>query len=87
MMASEYQVKDAEMQPLGMFETSAIGALTPSMIGDPEIGNIQQHVEFPQFQSILQTLIPTIEVTEIAHIYVKCYNDEINSLLQKPLQK
>ena len=56
-----------------MFEAASIGALTPMMSGAPEVDSVYQHVEFPQFQSVLRTLVPTIELTEIAMIYNQCH--------------
>jgi len=58
-----------------MFETASIGALTPQTPFSPEVEGVQQHVEFPQFQSVLRTLCPNIDLCEIAHIYGICFDE------------
>lgn len=72
-----------------MFETASVGALTPmphnfdgsvTSIGDRSstmagsaYGVSNTHVEYPQFQSICQTLFPPLSVSEIATLYASCH--------------
>lgn len=70
-----------------MFETASVGALTSQTSYDTTSGNNKSsankgsnefgatgaHVEFPQFQSICQTLFPRIPAVEIAALYVSCF--------------
>lgn len=64
-----------------MFETASVGALTPAVeggtggksnLGGAAAAN-SSHVEYPQFQSICQTLFPFMSVTEISALYARCH--------------
>jgi len=64
-----------------MFETASVGALTPQTAyaaggGGESNGAFAAsgtHVEYPQFQSICQTLFPHVPVTETAALYANCF--------------
>ena len=71
-----------------MFETASVGALTPqnnldnSNVGSNAYGATGSHVEYPQFQSICQTLFPYMSMTDIATLYNICYetgNHRVNA--------
>jgi hypothetical protein len=68
-----------------MFETASVGAMTSTQ-GDPHSptargaggagmvnGNVT-HVEYPQFQSICNTLFPYMSITEICSLYARCHH-------------
>lgn len=60
-----------------MFETASVGALTPAPAGgvgsngDGKSGNF---VEYPQFQSICQTLFPHLSLADIASLFAECHD-------------
>jgi len=67
-----------------MFETASVGALTPQTAyggegggggdgGGGSFGTSATHVEYPQFQSICQTLFPHVPTTETAMLYHTCF--------------
>eukprot|EP00981_Chlorochromonas_danica_P001611 scaffold344_cov178-Ochromonas_danica.AAC.20 len=67
-----------------MFETASVGALTPALSGT-SAGNSStggasgggggvQHVEFPQFLSICQTLFPFLAASSVAELYNTCHS-------------
>lgn len=67
-----------------MFETASVGALTPALSGT-STGNSStggasgggggvQHVEFPQFLSICQTLFPFLAASSVAELYNTCHS-------------
>lgn len=62
-----------------MFETASVGALIPQpIIGEVEkgtpFGATGSYVEYPQFQSICQTLFPHLSVAETATLFARCYD-------------
>ena len=76
-MSQRYEMERTERKAAIrlMFETASIGALTPTMAGTPDVESVYQHVAFPQFQSVLRTIIPNLDITEIATAYVQCYEE------------
>lgn len=54
-----------------MFETASVGAMTPGPTGSGAVTS-GIHVEYPQFQSICQTLFPFLSVNSIADFYTVC---------------
>ncbi len=65
-----------------MFETASVGALTPANHNDGgngrggasgTSGTNSTHVEYPQFQSICQTLFPYLSICEIGNLYARCH--------------
>lgn len=70
-----------------MFETASVGALTPALpfggsgaTSGSTKGNERttsygatNHVEYPQFLSICQTLFPNVSVTDAANLYAICH--------------
>ena len=62
-----------------MFETASVGALTPAPVGgvDSKAGNF---VEYPQFQSICQTLFPHLSLSDIASLFSECYDSGRNKV-------
>ena len=62
-----------------MFETASVGALTPAPVGgvDSKAGNF---VEYPQFQSICQTLFPHLSLSDIASLFSECHDSGRNKV-------
>jgi hypothetical protein len=66
-----------------MFETASVGALTPQIQPNGEVSgnNIKgssgpgSHVEYPQFQSICQTLFPQLNISDIATLFACCHDN------------
>jgi len=59
-----------------MFETASVGALTPAPsqgVGGESKG-AGNFVEYPQFQSICQTLFPSLSLVEIAALFADCHD-------------